>query len=162
MAKGNPTPEAFASWLREQGAEVQAPKSQYEFARFRAQGGLHIIYIRQSGTISAQPFGLECLAAFRRRSNMAMGFTAARNTRAASVRATLLLRDGEACFFCGDPMLPEEITVEHLVAKNKGGPDHTDNLVLAHERCNQDVGPMPLIDKIRIHCEMRIRKEVRP
>jgi hypothetical protein len=158
QVKGNPSREAFESWLREQGADVLAPTNPYEFARFRAHGGVHVIYVRQTGTFSAQEFGLECLAAFRRGASIAMGFTAERKTYASAVRATLIKRDGGACFFCGQPMQAEDITVEHLVAKARGGPDHTDNLVLAHERCNKEVGAMPLIEKIRIHVDMKIAK----
>lgn len=159
MPTKKPEQEAFAEWLREQGADVLQPTSDYEFARFRAMGMINIIYVRQSGAFSAQPFGMECLAAFRKKKNMAMGFTEARKSLNASMRATLLARDGDLCFFCAEAMPPWDVTIEHLVAKNKGGPDHTDNLVLAHEACNQRIGSMPLIRKIRIYHEARKKKE---
>ncbi len=159
MATKKPEREAFADWLREQGADVLQPTNEYEFARFRAMGMINVIYVRQSGVFSAQPFGMKCLAAFRKNANMAMGFTEARKSLNASMRATLLARDGNLCFFCAETMPADDITVEHLVAKNKGGPDHTDNLVLAHEACNQRIGAMPLIKKIRIYHETRKQKE---
>ncbi len=159
MPTKKPEKEAFADWLREQGADVLQPTNEYEFARFRAMGMINVIYVRQSGVFSAQPFGMKCLAAFRKKANMAMGFTEARKSLNASMRATLLARDGNLCFFCAEPMQPGEVSIEHLVAKNKGGPDHTDNLVLAHEECNQRVGAMPLIKKIRIYHENRKQKE---
>ena len=159
MATKKPEREAFAEWLREQGADVLQPTNEYEFARFRAMGMINVIYVRQSGVFSAQPFGMKCLAAFRKKANMAMGFTEARKSLNASMRATILSRDGDLCFFCAEPMPPWDVTIEHLVAKNKGGPDHTDNLVLAHEACNQRVGSMPLIRKIKIYHESRKKKE---
>lgn len=43
-----------------------------------------------------------------------------------------------------------DATLEHLVARAKGGPDHMDNLVLVHEECNKKVSNLPLIEKIKI------------
>lgn len=157
VAKNNPTQEEFNAWLRTQGADVLNPTSQYEFARFRAHGTINIIYIKANGTFTTNEFGLECLAAYRRNQQIGMGFTGDR--RGLSHRKSALMRrDGDACFFCGETITAETATIEHLVGKSKGGPDHDDNLVLAHEACNKGVGPAPLIKKIRIHVEMQLKK----
>lgn len=156
MTKKEPNRKEFEAWLRGQGANVQATTNPYEFARFRARGAVHIIYRRKNGAISAEVFGLECLLAFQRGGSIAMGFTSPRHTEGGHTRAALVERDGDCCFYCGLQMPADDMSIEHLVGKSKGGPDHTDNLVLAHTKCNQGAGSAPLIEKIRMHVEMRI------
>lgn len=151
--------KGFGDWLRTQGADVLEVTSPWEFARFRANSMLHIIYVDKAGTVNTGEFALECLAAWRRNANVPMGFTSKRKSLGANMRATLAARDGTECFFCGAEMKPEEMTIEHLVGKNKGGTDHSDNLVLAHEKCNQGIGAIPLVAKIEIHVKMRIEQE---
>lgn len=160
MTKKEISRKGFEAWLRAQGANVIAVTNQYEFARFRARGALHIVYRRINGAFSAEEFGMECLSAFQRGGNIAMGFTTPRRNLGHAIRATLIERDGDACFFCGEVMDQADTTIEHLVAKARGGPDHTDNMVLAHEKCNQAIGAMPLIDKIRVHVQMQIRRAI--
>jgi hypothetical protein len=56
--------------------------------------------------------------------------------------ARILARDGESCCYCGKP-LGEDMTLEHRVAKSRGGSDDLANLKLAHARCNREVGNLP-------------------
>lgn len=161
--RGIARPE-FLTWLTAQGADVQASTNPYEFARFHAREGLHIIYRDKRGTFNATSqdggnFSTECLAAFQRGANIAMGNTKRRRPIRDKKKAALLERDGDACFFCQRPMAEEDITVEHLVAKVRGGPDHTDNLALAHKRCNQGANNIPLMEKIRRHVAAQIEKQ---
>ncbi len=44
----------------------------------------------------------------------------------------------------------DDITIEHLVAKAFGGPDHISNLVLACDDCNQAVGTLSVSEKVAI------------
>ena len=149
-------PKAFEAWLRAQGAEVLQTTSPWELARFRAREGLHIIYTRANGTITAQDFPLECLAAFRRGRSIAMGDPVKRKPLAHR-KAALMARDGAECFFCGLPMTEDEATIEHLVPLSRRGPNTDENLALAHEACNMAAGDAPLMEKIRKHCEARVR-----
>lgn len=55
----------------------------------------------------------------------------------------LIIRDGSDCWYCAQP-LGNDITKEHLIPKSDGGANTQENLVLAHERCNQMAGNMPL------------------
>lgn len=48
----------------------------------------------------------------------------------------LIDRDGDSCVWCRAEVVPLEATVEHLVPRTRGGPDHLDNLLLACGRCN--------------------------
>ncbi len=41
------------------------------------------------------------------------------------------------CFWCGDRMAPLNVTIDHVIERRFGGPDHVSNYVLAHQRCNQ-------------------------
>ena len=147
----------FIDWLRVQGADVQASTNPYEFARFHARDGLHIIYRDKRGVFSwtsqdGGNFASECLAAFIRGANISMGNAKPRRPIAHKKKAAILERDGDFCFFCQRLMeYEEDMTVEHLVAKVRGGPDHTDNLALAHKRCNSEANNLPLMDKIRLH-----------
>lgn len=48
----------------------------------------------------------------------------------------LAQRDGDGCVWCTEQVDLLEATVEHLVPRARGGPDHLDNLLLACRRCN--------------------------
>lgn len=66
----------------------------------------------------------------------------------------LLHRDGPECFFCGKRM-KDDISVEHLLSRSKGGSNHLDNLVLAHILCNSEASNRAIVDKIKMR-EMKI------
>lgn len=42
------------------------------------------------------------------------------------------------CFYCGRRMGHADRTVDHFVPVSRGGDNHADNLVIAHQRCNED------------------------
>ena len=149
--------EAFKLWLAKQGAEVLAPTNQYEVVRFRAKGASHIVYWGKRG-LTMGPFAQECYDAFQRGGHVDMGLKGTQRMTGARYRHGLVERDGRNCFYCLKPMLDVEITVEHLVALHKGGPNHMDNLVLAHLTCNSSVGNLPLIQKLGIREKALIRK----
>lgn len=70
--------------------------------------------------------------------------------RAATI-ATIVMRDGVACYICGqgqDAHDPWE--VEHVKPRALGGSDELDNLALAHRSCNRAKGIAAVIrDKPR-------------
>lgn len=84
-------------------------------------------------------------------------------TWARRTRDLMRIRDGDECWFCGTPC-PEEKpegmsrrqwhderpTVEHMLARHLGGTNHIDNLVLAHAKCNRDVGHRSVEDKAKV------------
>ena len=72
-----------------------------------------------------------------------------------SVRSYLLRRDGKACFYCGGLMLKP--TIEHILSKSLGGSDNTQNLVLACEQCNHEMGNLPV--NVKINRAVRYRVE---
>lgn len=145
----------FCTWLSQQGAEVLAPTNPYEIARFRARGGVHVVYEGRRG-LSANGFALECWDTFKRGGRLWMGITKKPRNQLTYRKAALMERDGENCFYCGLALLVDTATIEHLVSRDKGGPDHMDNLVLVHEPCNRLADNLPLIEKLKIR-DRRIR-----
>lgn len=88
-----------------------------------------------------------------------LGITPTRNrmksARKPEMRALLQERDGNGCWLCryelsfGEPEHPTACTLEHLWCHTKGGPNTMNNMVLCHFICNQALGDMSLIDKIK-------------
>jgi len=152
--------KAFKEWLSRNGAEVLLGTNPYELARFIARGGTHIVYANSKGKISAQGFALEALTAFNAGKPIDMGFVKVQRTPNGKRKAVLLERDGRECFYCGLPMVDEEITVEHLIALDKGGTNRLENLALAHDSCNRRVGNQSLTLKLKIRDQMRRNQEV--
>jgi 5-methylcytosine-specific restriction endonuclease McrA len=54
-------------------------------------------------------------------------------------RENIKARDGYMCVYCGSS---ENLTVDHIRPKSKGGGDTADNLVTACRPCNQAKGSM--------------------
>jgi hypothetical protein len=150
----------FTTWLSQQGAEVLAPTNPYEIARFRARGGVHVVYSGRRG-ISANGFAEECLTVFRQGGRLWMGVTKKPRNQLTYRKAALMERDGDKCFYCLMSLNVETATIEHLVSRDKSGPDHMDNLVLVHEPCNRLADNLPLIEKIKIR-ERRITADNQP
>lgn len=49
----------------------------------------------------------------------------------------LINRDGGNCYLCHKTFeSKKDITIDHLIAKSKGGTSEPSNLRLAHEKCN--------------------------
>ena len=144
----------FKEWLARNGAEVLAPTNAYELVRFRARGAVHIIYTGRRG-VSMQGFAHHCYTAFKDGSKVDMGVVATQRTQNTERKAALFARDGRGCFYCADDMDDEDMTVEHLIALDKGGPNRLENLALAHKRCNSKASNLPLAKKIALRDTMR-------
>jgi 5-methylcytosine-specific restriction endonuclease McrA len=56
-------------------------------------------------------------------------------TRALS-RKNVLLRDRYTCQFCGRVMPAQELTLDHVIPRSRGGHTDWDNLVACCHRCN--------------------------
>ena len=54
-------------------------------------------------------------------------------------RESIKARDGHKCVYCGSS---ENLTVDHVRPKSRGGMDTADNLVTACRPCNQAKGSM--------------------
>jgi 5-methylcytosine-specific restriction endonuclease McrA len=40
------------------------------------------------------------------------------------------------CWVCGEHVLPQAATLEHIKPKSEGGNSHAENLAISHELCN--------------------------
>lgn len=147
--------ETFPDWLRRQGAEVMAPTNPYEMARFRARGGVHVVYVDKRQRVTASGIAGEAYDHWRRGERWSPGITKKPRTALTRLRAAIAERDGIVCFYCGKPMPADDMTIEHLVSRDKGGPDHLDNLVLAHGGCNRLADNLPLVRKVELRERMR-------
>lgn len=147
--------QSFLSWLETNGAQVLPPTNPYEIARFIAHGGTCIVYQNSKGKISANGFALKAVEAFERNQKLDMGFAKTARTVNAKYKAALVKRDGKECFYCGLEMPDTDMTIEHLIALDKGGNNRLENMALAHSDCNQKAGNMHLTNKIKLRDTLR-------
>jgi hypothetical protein len=52
----------------------------------------------------------------------------------------VLDRDGYICQICGEPVLPEELSLDHVYPKSRGGAHTKENLRVVHRCCNSRKG----------------------
>src|SRR5581483_9820743 len=78
-----------------------------------------------------------------------------RRGKTAVIVLTLIARDGNVCFYCGEMFTDDKPpTREHLVSVIHDGPNHISNSFLSCQQCNTEAGHLSAPEKIR----MRDRK----
>jgi 5-methylcytosine-specific restriction endonuclease McrA len=140
---------AFKKRLQAAGGELLAPTNPYEVLRFRTHYGVGVVYCNSRGK---ETWNREALAAqdhILRNLGSVAPVAVKRRKGSPAQNLALIERDGSDCFFCLEP-LGDDITREHLVSVNQGGPNHISNKFLAHQRCNNDAGHLSAPEKIRI------------
>lgn len=55
-------------------------------------------------------------------------------------RKNILLRDHNTCQYCGHVFAPQELTLDHLIPRSRGGDSTWENLVTCCRRCNNRKG----------------------
>lgn len=146
--------EKFKRYIEQHGGEIQPVTSEYELVRFR---GSQIGVIYKSGKCSG------VYATQARKDYKAGRDWSGRPTKASKARRNgskktqLLLRDGDECFYCLQEMRLDEMSVEHLIPTSAKGPHILQNMVLAHQKCNSDMGSKTLIEKLKIR-ESNLKK----
>lgn len=75
----------------------------------------------------------------------------------AAVMSELRLRDGDGCWLCGKVVSVDQETLEHLDPLSRGGRNELANFALAHRRCNQMMGNLPLPEKEELRASFRSR-----
>lgn len=144
----------FKSWLVSQGAEILPQTNEFEVIRFRCRIGTGVVYRNSKGKHSVSgPLVSDAYDAYKSCSKWVGKGKPTKRLQGSKKKRELLDRDGDQCFYCGFP-LGSDITLEHLVAVNQGGPDRIENMVLAHERCNQEAGNLSVMDKVRLRERM--------
>lgn len=158
MAKNQFTLAAFKEWLTEMGAIVLPETNPYEIIRVHTRDGVFVAHVNKKGkeTWPAELLQIrECFAAGK---HIALSPEASARRKVRHQIEALAVRDGLECWFCSMGFLStdsREITIEHLVAKAHGGPDHPSNLVLACEPCNREADNLPLVQKVHIRDRKR-------
>lgn len=65
---------------------------------------------------------------------------------------------GNVCYYCSETIKDKNnITVDHLIPKSKGGSSEDDNLVIACRRCNNKKGSM---DEDQYKLQLKQKKEI--
>ena len=77
-----------------------------------------------------------------------------RKRRGVTDIVALWLQAGGRCGICREPLLPEAISIDHIVPLARGGDDGAANLQFAHRRCNNRKGTRlpnepPAVPKMR-------------
>lgn len=146
----------FKKFLVNCGGQLLHETNEYEVIRVLTDSGVLILYRKQDGLLT---WPKELVAAYMAyKSGGAIKWRATRKKKVNRKRGSVLVktlqeRDGPDCWFCGGGMpLP---TIEHLLNVSNGGNNHINNLVLAHERCNQRAASMCISDKVKLREHLR-------
>lgn len=153
--------DLFKEWLVARGAELLVPTNEWEIVRYRGAGATSVVYVNKVGKRSFTGRASSAWDAFNARSDTyrvnlrAVGQTKTAYRRSITVQ-TIIERDGDVCFYCGDPFSETRLrTQEHLVAMTHKGPDHISNKFLACYQCNQEAGHLSAPEKIRLRDRKR-------
>jgi hypothetical protein len=60
-----------------------------------------------------------------------------------SLRARIFARDGFRCVYCGEVLPPEQLSLDHVQPRLRGGDSSEGNLVTACRPCNLRKGSLP-------------------
>lgn len=60
----------------------------------------------------------------------------------------ILERDGHICHICGESLVPNDLHFDHIVPLARGGAHVTENIAVAHARCNLSKGDR-LLEELR-------------
>ena len=72
-------------------------------------------------------------------------------------RKNIILRDGNICQYCGEEFHSDDLTMDHVVPKARGGEKSWKNIVTACKPCNQKKG-----SRTPEQAGMRLLKEPKP
>jgi hypothetical protein len=148
--------DRLKTWAVSEGAEYEAPTNPYELLRLRVNGGVAIVWKKDSGKLTWNPLSARLKQALITGSGFPADLRHVEKTKVQFVpgansvtHRTLIHRDGEGCFFCFEEK-PGEMTLEHLVPRTHGGPDHISNKFRACSPCNMRAGHLSAPEKIKI------------
>lgn len=146
--------EDLKAWAVAGSAEAQAPTNPYELLRLRVRGGVAIVWRTDKGKQTWNDLALQLRVAMQERKpfpdDLRLADKVKNNPSKLSVtHRTLIDRDGEGCFFCAEE-IQGDMTIEHLVPRAHGGPNHISNKFRACSPCNMQAGHKSAPEKIRI------------
>lgn len=138
----------FKKWLTKRGAVVQPETNEWELVRFRASGGVSIIYHNRYGDWTFTGESEKAWKAYI--SNKSWHSVDRKRQQLRAKKARLAARDGKNCFACLAKLGFDELTIEHILSFSHGGTDNDNNLCLLCEPCNKEFGNLPIVKKIAI------------
>lgn len=140
----------FEEFLTARGAQILQPTNEWEVLRFRSSVGVSIVYRNAQDGLTWTGNSAEAWSAFAKGQPW-RGTPKTKSLKNVDAKErAVLARDGAECFFCWKATTDGNRTLEHLVARTHGGPNHLSNLFLAHRKCNAEAGHLSAVEKIRI------------
>lgn len=142
----------FKDWLVSKGAISLGLTSEWEVLRVKTCHGTLVVYRDKHGK-ETWPSDLQSLLNSFNKNESISSISPDKKPRSNQrhqVKA-LIERDGNSCWFCGldfSEWKDDRVTIEHLVPKAHGGPDHISNLVLSCEPCNKKAGTLSVAEKV--------------
>ena len=153
--------DLFKLWIVERGAELLVPTNEWEIVRYRGGATTSVIYVNKTGKRTFTGRAQSAWDAFKAssstyRADLREAGQAKSAYRTSVTVRTIIERDGDVCFYCGEPFSETRPrTKEHLVARTHKGPDHISNVFLSCSPCNSEAGHLSAPEKIRIRDRKR-------
>jgi hypothetical protein len=146
----------FQKWLEQGGCDILPTTNQFEALKFK---GKIIGIVYKSGKTSNK-YTARAIKFFQQGKKWdGYPTNQGRKTSYRREKEQILERDGTLCFFCNKE-LGDDITLEHLLALSRGGRNLLPNMVLMHEKCNNRLSNLPLIDKINLIKEQCLKSQL--
>ena len=148
----------FEKFLAQNGAQMLRLTNEWELIRCQVDDQVLILYKNKSGRL-AWPEGL--ITAYQAYANggrwTGHSNSVSRRKRTPVKVMTIVERDGPGCWYCGEfkDIDPQNLTIEHMLDKSKGGGNHIHNLVMACKPCNQAVQNKSVAEKVRFREKKR-------
>lgn len=139
--------DKFKKFLDDSGADVKNITNEYEVVRFKVAGTTSIIYRDKTGKISSMT-GLAQDAHIAFINNRRWYPEKGKRRPMSPYKAKLIKRHGERCFFHGEYLSSDDLTVEHIVEVSRGGPNNIHNLCLVCKPCNLAVLELTAAEKM--------------
>lgn len=138
--------ESLKKWLQDRGCEILPNTNEFEVLRFKGkETGVYYSSGKTSNKYAEHAY--ICFLTNKKWNGGPVNV--GRNPNYKKEKISLLERDGTCCFLCNKE-LGEDITIEHLIPLSSGGKNHLSNMVLMHEKCNKQVGNLPIVEKVKL------------
>lgn len=140
----------FEEFLNQRGAQILQPTNEWEVLRFRSTAGVSIVYRNAQDGLTWTGDSADAWNAFAK-GEAWRGTPKTKSPKNVDTKLRAIIeRDGETCFYCGRLTSEHDRTIEHLVSRTHGGPNHLSNMFLAHRKCNANAGCLSAVEKIRL------------
>lgn len=152
----------FRAYLVAAGAEMLEPTNPFEVLRVRSTRGVAVLYRKENGDLTWTDEMERFWQEYRNSVKIVLADKTGRGSRSKGRNRqdinTVATRDGWECFFCAEDLDECTASIEHLVPKVHGGPNHISNKFLACVPCNRRAGHMAAPEKIRLRDELRANR----